>query len=318
MKFLKLFNNADEYNAYINSADAVLPMVSSFDNNVKYVKGSHIGDVAYWDGFEIQVIELSKYKPELGKAVGVVVIPSGTLPDGKARIMSLEENFSDWSWSFADTYPVPVTGYEYVEVRNPQDYYRMGNYAFVPSDKFYDTGIDYWKDKVDDPKVKYHSNLYNEFSDDYYGAVWSPYMSNGLLSKRFSLNAGLGWNAFSDFSGKSNTEAYINASEDDETAFLAVRLAKNYKVEGIDNDSIDWYLPAIGELAVMFTRCNVINNTINALGGKQINGQTYWSTTWHVPGIPTMSVYTLSCNDGEIYWSGGEMGYSSRAFAMID
>ena len=250
MKFLKSFNNVDEYNAYINSADAVLPVVSSFDNNVKYVKGSHIGDVAYWDGSEIQVIELSKYKPELGKAVGVVVIPSGTLPDGKARIMSLDENSSDWSWSFADSYPVPVTGYEHVEVRNPQDYYRLGR-AYIPSDKFYNDGIDYWKDKVDDPKVKYHSNLYNEFSDDYCGAAWSPYMSNGLLSKRFSLNAGLGWNAFSDFSGKSNTEAYINASEDDETAFLAVRWAKNYKVEDVDNDAIGWYLPSIGELVVM-------------------------------------------------------------------
>ena len=64
--------------------------------------------------------------------------------------------------------------------------------------------------------------------------------------------------------------------------------------------------------------CNVINNTINALGGIPINSQIIWSNTWHVPGIPTMSVYTLSCRTGEVHYSGGEMTYYCRAFAMID
>ena len=95
MKHLRLFQSNAEYTAYAEG-DMVLP-------NVSYVKESSkvhfkpyipppisLCDIAYWDGSKVKTVSQDKWDTSLGTPVGVVVIPSGFAPDGKARMISLK------------------------------------------------------------------------------------------------------------------------------------------------------------------------------------------------------------------------------------
>lgn len=47
------------------------------------------GDVVYYANGTLNVTPLSSYNESMGTAVGVIVISSGMLPDGKARMIGL-------------------------------------------------------------------------------------------------------------------------------------------------------------------------------------------------------------------------------------
>lgn len=53
-----------------------------------------VGDIAYWDGSNVQTCSLDTYNSSMGSAVGVVVIPKGFAPDGKIRICALKNTSS--------------------------------------------------------------------------------------------------------------------------------------------------------------------------------------------------------------------------------
>ncbi len=96
MKYLKQFNFISEYDSFVNSEDYVTPNVSFIVENedVRYdrhIPSQKAGDVVYYANGTLNITPLSSYNESMGTAVGVIVIPSGMLPDGKARMIGLHD-----------------------------------------------------------------------------------------------------------------------------------------------------------------------------------------------------------------------------------
>jgi hypothetical protein len=105
-----------------------------------------------------------------------------------------------------------------------------------------------------------------------YGAGFcpSPYLGNSLNPNYLIYKFGEYKNAFNDFDGLGNTTILSKNSD-----YLAANGAWRYK-DG--STSSQWYLPSIGELAIVFARINNINITLKMLC-KQIINYTLWSST---------------------------------------
>ena len=111
MKYIKLFETASEYQAFKESTDYIEPNVSySIDTDVVHYNPyipppPKAGDVVYYANGTLNITPLSSYNSSMGTAVGVIVIPSGMLPDGKARMIGLHgaNNNSTCKWGPTST-----------------------------------------------------------------------------------------------------------------------------------------------------------------------------------------------------------------------
>ena len=154
-------------------------------------------DVAYWDGSSVKTTPYIKWSSSLGTPVGVVVIPEGFAPDGKARIIGLKPVDSNgnassshvymaWSDSYTDT---SLTNFAKVPTTDNagSTSTSSSSYGYLPSDNF--TGATSYVDS----KAKYNGNT---------PYIPSPYLNdepNPEYYKEISGN-----NALSDFNGLSN------------------------------------------------------------------------------------------------------------------
>ena len=224
------------------------------------------GDVAYWDGSQVKTTPLSKWNTSLGTAIGVVVVPEGFAPDGKARIISLKPtdkkgNQSDsnigitWGDFGVDT---SLINYTMVSITDNAGSTSSGSndYGYLPSDSF--TGATSFVDH----KAKYHD------STPY---IPSPYLGDSPNPEYYKTISGN--NVFSDFNGLSNTQTLVGLGSN----YEAANACWNYN-DGSSN--LQWYLPGMGELGYVMPRFNEINNTIAILGGIIIdNSGNFWSSS---------------------------------------
>ena len=252
-----------------------------------------VGDVAYWDT-SVNVVKTTpktKWNSDLGTPVGVVVIPEGMLPDGKARIIGLQNHvYKTWGPRSTDT---SLTNYTTVPTtRNTggtsTTYYWDG---YLPSDMF--TGATSFVDS----KAKYYGT-----SD----LIPSPYSGddktfNPEYSKEISGN-----NCLSDFNGLANTE-YLQGLGSD---YQAAQYCWSYS-DGASN--LQWYLPAAGELGFLVPRFNAINAAITAVGGSSVASDYFWSSSEY---SSYYAYYVGTYNGGVSYTSKGFNG-SVRPFAVL-
>lgn len=84
--------------------------------------------------------------------------------------------------------------------------------------------------------------------------------------------------ALSDFNGKTNTEVIVAASAD---ARDMGTVLKNFNAADDQNQGYsDWYIPACGQLALMYLNMSDINTAITKIGGVNISsGDNYWSSS---------------------------------------
>jgi hypothetical protein len=309
MKYLRLFQNNAEYAAYAKG-DMVLP-------NVSYVKeSSHVHfkpyvpplppslcDIAYWDGSEVKTVSQDKWNSDLGTPVGVVVIPEGMLPDGRARMMSLKyatsagtssDSYVGMRWGPTST-DTSLTNYGRVPTTDNAGSTSTGSYynGYLPSDKF--TGATSFADST--AKYNGSSNL-----------IPSPYLGdnktfNPEYSKTISRN-----NLLSDFNGLSNTEVLVGLG----TGYTAANAAHNYN-GGVTGTDIQWYLPAAGELGFLIPRFNAINAAITTVGGVAVGDSSYWSSS-EDSALYAYIVYTLT---GYVCGSDKSKAYYVRPFALL-
>lgn len=137
----------------------------------------------------------------LGTPIGVVVIPSGLLPDGKARIVSLKAVNSsgdavalhylmDWG-EYSDT---ELPDYSYVPLMNTNQIVNGSSMnGYLPSDNFNEA------QSVADPKTYYGVT--------YVQKIPSPYF-NTKLNPDYYMELDEG-NVLSDFNGLSNTKTAV-------------------------------------------------------------------------------------------------------------
>jgi len=83
--------------------------------------------------------------------------------------------------------------------------------------------------------------------------------------------------AISDFNGKNNTTVIVAASDDtrDMGSVLKTFNADEQQNQGYN----DWYIPACGQLALMYLNMTAINNALTKIGGQTIPYYTYWSSS---------------------------------------
>ena len=306
MRYIKRFKTNADYEAFKNSADWVTPNVSSIVGEVKvkctkFVPPPALCDIAYWDGSSVKTVSKDKWDSSLGTAIGVVVIPEGMLPDGKARMISLYDVDSNgnavtsatsmvWGGYGIDT---SLTNYTKVPTTDNSGSTSTGtnNYGYLPSDKF--TGAQSYVDS----KAKYNgsSNL-----------IPSPYLDDKTLNPEYCKEIS-GNNALSDFNGLNNTEVLVSLGTD----YKAANAAWKYK-DGVSNTQ--WYLPAMGELGFLMVRFNEINAAITAAGGTAVSGSdSYWSSSEYSSGYAC----NLDAYYGTVYNYYKDNYYYVRPLAVV-
>ena len=264
MKYINKFSTTADYQAFTDGDRYVTPNICYVEEAKGVVMKPYIapkipislGDVAYWNGSSIKTTPYSKWSTSLGTPVGVVVIPEGFAPDGKARIVSLKYVDSNgnpsvtrksmkWGPYGTDT---PLTNYNRVPTTdNAGSTSTSSNgYGYLPSDKF--SG----NQSFVDPEA-----YYDTFSSIPYSP--SPYLEDGPNPEYYKTISGYN-NAFSDFNGLSNTQTLVGLGLD----YVAANAAWKYK-DGVSN--LQWYLPAMGELGYIMARLNLINESLTAVGG---------------------------------------------------
>ena len=331
-EYLKIFNTSSEYQTFV-SGDYATPNVSYVleTNSVYYhpydgnepiepdvpdvpdtpdtpSSTANLCDIAYWDGSKVKTVSQDNWNSSLGTPVGVVVIPSGMLPDGKARMIGLKYataagTSSDsslgmfWGGYGTDT---SLTNYTKVPTTDNAGSTSTGSNAngYLPSDKF--TG----RTSFVDSTAKY-SQTSNLIPSPYLGddKTFNPEYSKEILSGDTNVNV------LSDFNGLSNTEYLVGLGN----GYTAANAAHNYD-GGVTGTDIQWYLPAMGELGFIMPRFNAINAAIQSVGGVAVYGD---GGVWSSSEYSSNNVYTVTTGQGGVANYGKTFSISVRAFACL-
>jgi hypothetical protein len=268
-------------------------------------------DVAYWDGSAVKTCSYNNYNTSLGTAIGVVVIPEGFAPDGKARIVGLKpmDSFGmtnsykislywDASGNYVDT---SLTNYTKVPTTDNVSSNSTGSASIsnsttgngcLPSDKF--TGIQSYVDAIS----KYSVTSY---------LIPSPYSGDTYNPEYYKTISGN--NALSDFNGLSNTQALVSLGSN----YQAANYCWDYN-DG-SGSNIQWYLPAMGELGYLMPRLNAIDEIIVSLGGVAIQDA---ATLWSSSEYDSENVNYLELGSGRIRRRSKVTTTFARSFATID
>jgi hypothetical protein len=138
---------------------------------------------------------------------------------------------------------------------------------------------------------------------------------HGLLGSKLSTDFTT-WTegGLSDFDGSSNTTALINAyaehgvimNSDD----MCSRLKSfNTTTDGSNANKNDWYIPACGQLALIYLGMSDINAALIKIGGKELYEDYYWSSS----ECSSSEGWTIDFRDGYV----GRYGdYKDRKFRV--
>ena len=328
-EYLKIFNTSSEYQTFV-SGDYATPNVSYVleTNSVYYhpydgnepiepdvpdtpSSAANLCDIAYWDGSTVKTVSQDKWNSGLGTPVGVVVIPSGFAPDGKARMIGLKYATSagtssnssvsmPWGDNGTDT---SLANHKKVPTTDNAGSTSTGSNGtgYLPSDKFTGT-VSYV-----DPGTQY-SGTSRTMSPSPYITKDGKYEVNPEYYKEI-LSGDTNVNALSDFNGASNTAVLVGLGAD----YTAANTAHNYD-GGVTGTDIQWYLPAAGELGFIMPRFNVINAAIQSVGGVAVAGDnSFWSSSEYASNY-AYGVYTYN---GSVYNYYEDNTNCVRAFACL-
>jgi hypothetical protein len=97
--------------------------------------------------------------------------------------------------------------------------------------------------------------------------------------------------AISDFNGKANTAIIAEASSD------ARDMCSVLNTFNASDNYNDWYVPACGQLALMYLNMTEINEALTKIGGTTLNdSRLYWSSSEEY----STSAWFVSFYDGEV------------------
>ena len=83
--------------------------------------------------------------------------------------------------------------------------------------------------------------------------------------------------ATADWQGKNNTRLVLEYCKTNEKSCPAFEYVNSYKTEG--TKAGDWYLPALGELKVIFVNTNVLDSVLGKIGGTKLQPYVHWSSS---------------------------------------
>lgn len=210
------------------------------------------------------------------------MIPENFLPDGKARIISLTSmnNGNRLLWdrdsSFNSGYkdsPVPNVSNVPTTDNAGSTSTGINRNGYLPSDRSDWSGPQSYVD----PLARYYGNT---------PMIPSPYLGEEFNPAYvIELDGG---NVLCDFNGLSNTQLLVNEGE----RYAAAHACWNYKDQASSN--LQWYLPPMGELGFLMPRFELINQSIQAVGGTPFEDDYFLSSSEYSKQI----VYSLDMYDG--------------------
>ena len=301
--YLTVHETEESYNKMIfdkyNTPHVAYIVKNNVTNFTSYIP-SKVGDIVYYVDGNLKMVPYASYNTSMGPAVGVIVVPEGFAPDGKARMVSLKFATSAGTSSDSAVYlkwgptgtDTTLTNYNRVPTTDNVGSTTTGSnsYGYLPSDNFSGAA------SVIDPEAKYStsSNL-----------IPSPYLNGAANPDYYGAIEGYN-NALSDFNGSGNTATLVGLGGD----YVAANAANNYS-DGVSGTK--WYLPAMGELGYLVARFKEINKAIAAAGGVALPSDYFWGSTEYV----SKYAYCLSTGAGDVYnTSKAYTGYV-RPFAVV-
>lgn len=309
-QYIKTFANISAYNTFRSSEDFIRPNVSYCiqENRVFYSPTvvASLGQYLYSD------LTVGTDAQPAGKIViGVCVIPTGQLPDGKARFCSIKimdylnpdngkTTFGDYIYWGGYGYDVPaLKNYDQVVIKvDGTTTYGTSSWGYLPI----------------------NSSSYADSSQNI-PSILSDF--ENCTSTSIAPN-----NCLSDFDGKGNTAKIVAYDNSNSTSWQTASSLTNtyenqyihpaaqccwrYHTEGTNQG--DWYLPSCGEFAFMIENRDLIANKIEAAGGPSasaINGAWYWSST----DCDSYYARILNLGNGNVY--NGDKGDNYSVFAFL-
>ena len=168
------------------------------------------------------------------------------------------------NYNNADTSAIGVAlviGKHYFMIEKTEDY-----------DATYDTF--YWSYNITDTELPNYSTIngvnvigYLPTDGEYNGL---PYISNDINT----------WvdGALSDYNGKSNSQVITDIASHKEDVGNILK-AFNEGSYGNNQGNSDWYIPALGQLALIHLNKTIINNALEKIGGTKLLQEAYISST---------------------------------------
>ena len=98
--------------------------------------------------------------------------------------------------------------------------------------------------------------------------------------------------ATADWQGKNNTRVVLEFCKANGKSCPAFEYVNSYKTEG--TIAGDWYLPAFGELNVIYGNKDVLNIALGKIGGTKLGTDLYWSSSEYASNI----AWGLQFSDG--------------------
>ena len=315
----KFITKFDTVNAYNEAAPSfVLPHVSlTKDNNILHyhpISSLAVGTYLYNDGTTGTIAN--------SNVVGICVIPDGLLPDRKARFMSVKaittestagstsENDFIWSNNSKTVLSKQYTDVPCVGLNEDKGTGVITNQVEHPYNK------GFMSSDSENGRFITLANPYDSVTmfawDDSDHHIPSPFMNNGAFNENYSTLFTTGGtaidNALSDFDGFRNTQILIKDAD--------VVAAKQCAIFNPGYGEGEWYLPAVGELAFIMPRFEVINSKLSALGSNGVQlatGSGYWSSTEY----DAYDAWKVDTSSGSVSGSSkGDINYV-RAFLAL-
>lgn len=278
------------------------------DNDKKGGSYETVGSIYYSDGSNTlpsEDVDNSK------TPIGILVIPSSHMSDGKARIMSLAEMTEDgvgsltnhnrlkWSVYGTETSLHNYNQVPYVDASDGTTISKLSSWGYISSDKITDKMTN-----PNDPTTQWYNTS---------NAIPSPFNTDGTFNSAYSATSysdGSISNALSDFNGKSNTTTLVTLG-----AFCKASVAcSRYYTEGTSVG--DWYLPAMGELAYIMVRFQTIQNSLTKLGDRAI-GLGDYNSFWSSTEYGSRDAYRLYTDGGRVGNHCKGVGCCVRAFLSV-
>ena len=310
MKFLRKFETESDYNSYSNGSNFITPNVSHMVELAHlpagdprkavmfnpYVEPQKAGDIVYYVNDSLKTIGYAKWDASLGTPIGVITIPEGFAPDGKARMIALSGQTSiTWISAYTDYTDTSVTNYNRVPTTDNAGATTTSSArcANLPSDKF--TGTTSYVDSV----TKYYGST---------TMIPSPYAGDAPNPEYYKEISGYN-NALSDFSGLENTYTLV---ELDSANYQAANHCWTYN-DGVS--TTQWYLPACGELGYMMPRFNEIQAGLAAVSAVQLGSSyDYWSSS----ECSSSDAYLVGAFNGDVENSSKRSSGYARPWAIVE
>lgn len=285
-QYIKTFNQNSEYSAFEKTHDFVRPNVSYCisENEVHYspVVSCNVGDYLYSDYTVSATLDTSK------TAIGVCVIPTNTLPDGRARFISLKAmncdtpdtgsaTLSTIKWGYCSFGQSGPSGYDNPELKNYNKVVTVvdGSSTLGVYDNGYLMGSDGTYERTPHcPSPFSNFAAYSDTTATKYNAL-SDFDGYGNTQKILTVcdSYGTSWrtdSTISNSSGKSN--------------YPAAQCCWRYSTSGTSQGQ--WYLPSMGELGFLYEIKSAISDKIVAAGGPALTTSStyFWSSTEYSNG----------------------------------